>query len=75
MWSHTLHDLQVLVKLNSQQEMARTYQDYETLTIVVAQALGGKTSRSSSPHSTDGSVGSYAELAKAFVNFGTVSSG
>lgn len=72
-WSHTHDDLIKIVGLKTAEAMARTYQEYETLRLVIQEALGGtKNSGVSNSSSEVKHIQSFDELASAFKEIGGV---
>lgn len=70
-WSHTYKDLQTIISIKSQEMVAVSYQQYESLRLVVAEALGGKkTNHHRVPTGGGNYVESFDELAKAFSEMG-----
>lgn len=61
-----MHDLTTIVRLKSEERAAGVYQDYETLRLAIAEALGG-----TNDNSTDSdTVETFSDLASAFTALG-----
>lgn len=61
-WSHTYTDIKLMTKLKVGHEQARVVQDYQTLAMVVSQALGG------GKKSSDGAVKTKEEALSQFAS-------
>jgi hypothetical protein len=46
-WTHSYRDLETLVAIKTEYEVAVRFQEYESLRLAIAEALGGTTSSSS----------------------------
>jgi hypothetical protein len=67
-WSHSHNDLVTLVGIKTQYELAVSYQNYESIRLVAAEALGGKPKGQQS--NSDGAIQTMDELVRKFQSFG-----